>query len=270
MIIVQKHSVLLAIIIGSLLYSCTAGRHTAEGPAHQSEKSGHKTFLSIKAILENGEDIIDYDTLMNVYNSVAQSQHRIPHMDELLTLLIKKRNSNPRIDQMILIFTSKIIGSSKFQIPNIYELFESILNMEDSRLNKWVISFVAASIGKYPFDIPKGDVLVDLLEQRLDQAILSSTKDAKEFFGFHFMPPPRSTYIKLYIGGINERRTRERERNFYYSLKQNNISDLDIEMALKRIQKDCVPRPGQKRIAPLEYLLINVDSIFSGMENEKR
>ncbi len=145
--------------------SCAPDQDTTDEPVNlPPEKAGVETYLAIQDILENSGTTIDYDTLMLVYTSIAQSKHSIPHIDQLLRTLMNKRNNNPRIDQMIMIFSARTIGDSKFKIPNVYELFESILE-KNSRVNEWVISFVAASIGKYPFDIPKGDSLVDLLGQ---------------------------------------------------------------------------------------------------------
>ncbi len=265
----KKHLLLLVITTGFFLCSCTAGQHKIEEPASQAEYSGHKTFHRIRINLEKCGEIIDYDTLMHTYNSLVQSQHQIPHIDKLLILLMNKRNSNPRIDQMILILSSKIIGSSKFHIPYVYDVFESILKMDNNRLNEWVFSFVAASIGRYPFEIPNGDRLVDFLEIRREQTVSFSMKHPKEFYGFHFMPPPQNPYIRSYIGNIKERRTRELERMNYYSLKRYNISDDKIEIALKRIQKEGVPKTGDKSSFPLEYLILNMNSILSEMEKHQ-
>lgn len=225
------------------------------------EKAGIETYLAIQDNLEKSGGTIDYDTLMLVYTSIDQSKHPIPHIDQLLKSLMNKRNNNPRIDQMILIFSARAIGNSKFPIPNVYEIFESILK-KNSRLNEWVIFFVAASIGKYPFDIPDGDTLADLLEKKLDQITETNASTPKESFGFHFLPPPKSDYIISYIRGIQEQRTREIERNSYYSLIQNGFSETEIENALKRIQKHGIPGTGEKCPLPLKHIRFNVDSVF--------
>ena len=242
--------------------SCALVQHTTDEPVSPPpEKAGFETYLGIQDILENSGGTIDYDTLMLVYTSIAQSKHPIPHIDQLLKSLMNKRNNNPRIDQMILIFSALAIGDSKFPIPNVYEIFESILK-KNSRVNEWVISFVAASIGKYPFDIPNGDTLVDLLEKRLDQVTAMNTSIPKESFGFHFLPPPKSDYIISYIKGIQEQRTREIERNSYYSLIQNGFSETEIESALQRLQEHGIPGTGEKCPLPMKYIRFNVNSVF--------
>ncbi len=229
--------------------------------ASQAEKAGHETYLSILAILEDGDDTIDYNTLVYVYSKLTESKRPIPHMDHLLKLLINKRNGNPRVDQMILIFSARAIRNSKFPIPNIYKVFESILKMEDSRLNEWVIFYVSSAIGGYAFSIPDGDRLVDLLEERLDR-IESTHPDSKEYYGFHFLPPPRSDYLRSYIEGIEEKRVREIERLSYYSLIRNNNTEIQIEAALKYIQAHGIAGTHAKSPFALKYLVQNIESVL--------
>jgi len=248
--------------------SCALVQHTTDEPVSPPEKVAFETYLSIQETLENSGNTIDYDTLMLVYTSIAQSKHPIPHIDQLLKTLMNKRNNNPRIDQMILIFSALTIGDSKFQIPNVYELFESIL-VKNIRVNEWVISFVAASIGKYPFDIPNGDSLVDLLEERLDQVTAMNTSISKESFGLHFLPPPKSDYIISYIRGIQEQRAREIERDSYYSLIQDGFSEAEIERALKHIQKHGISGTGEKCRLPMKYIRFNVNSVFQQIKSIK-
>jgi hypothetical protein len=231
------------------------------------EKRGQETYLSIKTTLKNSGGTLDYDTLVNVYNSIVQSQYKIPHMDQLLNSLINKRNDNPRVDQMILIFSVRALGNSRFPVPDACGIFESILRMDDSRVNEWVISFVAGAIGDYAFDIPDGDRLVDLLEERLDQ-VESADAGSKEYFGFHFLPPPQSDFIRSYIAGINEQRNREVERMYYYLLIQNNIKENEIEAALRHVHSNGIPGAGEKCLLPMKYLLLNKHSVFRGVEND--
>ena len=247
--------VLISLTIFAFL-SCILVQHTTDESVSPSEKAAFETYLGIQDILENSGDTIDYDSLMLVYTSISQSKHPIPHIDQLLRTLMKKRNNNPRIDQMILIFSALTIGDSKFPIPNVYELFESILE-KNSRVNEWVISFVAASIGKHPYDIPKGNILVDLIEERLDQVSAMNTSTSKESFGFHFLPPPKSDYIISYIRNIKEQRAREIERASYYSLIQKGFSEAEIERALKRIQKHGISGTGEKCPLPMKYICFN-------------
>ena len=249
----------LPVLIGLIAFnflSCDLVQHTTEEPvnAHQTTV-GFQTYLTIYDLLQNG-DTIDYDTLMLVNNSINQSKHPISHIDQLLTCLINKRNDNPRIDQMILIFSAMAIGDSKFQIPNVYGIFESILQ-KDNRLNEWVISFVGFSIGKYPFDIPNGDILVDLLEGKLSQVTTMSISNPQESYGFHFLPPPKGDYIISYISGIQDQRSREIERASYYALVQSGLTEADIEIALKKIQKHGIPETGETCLLPMKHIRFN-------------
>ena len=99
-----------------------------------SEKDSGKTYIDLRNRLENGGDKIDYETLMRVYREISETPDPIPHVDRLLMSLISKRNSNPRIDQMILIFAARTIENSRYPIHNVYAIFETILNMDDERL----------------------------------------------------------------------------------------------------------------------------------------
>lgn len=257
----MKLLLILAILINSVFCSC-AGVQVSPGNLDPSnKKEGYKTYIHIRDTLEAGGDKIDYDTLIDLYGTIVDSQYEIPHIDQLLNTLIHKRNENPRVDQMVLIFSARAIRQSKFSVPNVYSLFESILKMNNSRLTEWVISFVASAIGHYAFDIPDGDKLVDLLETRLDE-VQSAPAGSKEYFGFHFLPPPRSDFIRLYITGIKEQHTREIERMAFYTLIQNNITETEIETALKRLQAEGFSGTGEEGMGPMKYLVLNKNKIF--------
>ena len=221
---------------------------------------GDETYVQLLDILENTGDTIDYYTLMHVYHAIGSSQGNIPDIDHLIRLLINKRNDDPRIDQMILIFAALAIENSKYPVPYVYELFRLLLEKDEGRLTEWVICFVASAIGRYPFDIPEGDKLAELLEQRLD-FIVSKTKEKKEYFGFHFLPPPRSDFIRSYLAGIKEQHTREAERIFYYSLILNNIPETQIETSLRQIQLDGDPETGEPCLLPMKYIFNNIDKL---------
>jgi len=255
----MKLNSIVCLAMTCFFFSC-AGNQIS--PNKTDPTNTYETYNRIQATLETAGDTIDYDTLMNIYNSIVQSQHRIPHADRLLKSLIYKRNENPRVDQMILIFSAMALGKSKFPVSDAYGIFESILKMNDQRLNEWVISFVGAAIGEYAFDIPEGDRLVDLLEKRLDQ-IQTSPAGSREYYGYHFLPPPRTESIRAYIAGIQEQRTRETERRNYYSLILNGINEIEIETALKRIQSHANMGTGKISHLPMEYMLINMDRLFS-------
>lgn len=253
---------ILIMLAMSVLYACSQVKQTTDGTNPETKKTGYQTYLSLQTELEACSENIDYDTLMQVYRTMVQSQHRIPHMDQLLYGLINKRNNNPRVDQMVLIFSARVIGNSKFQIPHAYDIFEAILRQDNNRINDWVLSFVAAGIGRYAFDMPKGDKLVDFLEQRQDQIDASTAPDSKEFFGYHFLPPPRNAYIIAYLECIEKQRLREFERAHYYALIQNDITENEIETALQRIRKNGMPGTGKPSRQPLKYLLANMNSLF--------
>ncbi len=202
------------------------------------------TYHSIRKTLDQTGRTMDYDTLMQVHQAMAQSPHPIAQMDQLLGRLIQKRNADPRIDQMILIFAARTIGGSQHPIPNAQGLFESILQ-QDERVNQWVISFVAEAIGDYPWDLPRGDRLVDFMETKLAQ-LRSKDRSRKENFGFHFLPPPKSDFICAYINGIEEQSVRQQERNRYYMLIKSNLTEKEIEPALKYLQARGAPGSGEK------------------------
>ena len=206
-------------------------------------ETGRAAFHTIQSILDKSGATVDYDTLMKIHQAMARPPHPIAHADQLLRQLIRKRNENPRIDQMILIFAAKIIGGSPHVIPGAQELLESILE-QDNRINEWVISFVAEAISAYAYDLPQGDKLVDLMEAKLAQ-VRSIDRSREEHFGFHFLPPPKSDFIRNYISGIGERRIRQRERNLYYVMIINDLTEPQIETALKFLQAHGAPGSGE-------------------------
>lgn len=222
-----------------------------------TETPADETYRRIRTQLDRGDDTIDYNTLMSVYHSMVRSPDPIPHVDKLLKALIHKRNDDPRVDRMILIFSARAIGETRFPIPDVSAIFESILKMPDSRINSWVISFVAAAIGGYPFDISDSERLVDLLEQRT-KLIRSVPKDSQEDFGSHFMPPPKSDFIRSYLAGISKQKEREIERRCYYSLILNKMTETEIEAAVKRLQTEGVPETGERVMLPMRHLLISL------------
>lgn len=232
-----------------LLWSLTA---CAIKPASEKDAS----YQEVAHMLDQDGVEIDYDTLMQVYQKIIRSHHRIAHLDQLLDKLIHKRNTNPRIDQMILIFSARIIGQSTIFIPKAGELIFSILQQDD-RLNEWVIAFVADAIGNYPFNLPEGDTLVDCLEAKLSM-VKSKDRSQEEYFGYHFLPPPKSSFIRSYIGGIESKALRGKERNSYYALIQNNMTENEIESALKYLKLHGEPGSGADCPLLLECLIRNL------------
>lgn len=221
---------------------------------------GDEIYQDILSILDGAGNKIDYHKLLYVYNEISDFQGNIPHIDYLLESLIKKRNEDPRIDQMILIFASLLIENSKHPIPEVQRLFVLLLEKDDNRLTEWVISFVASAIGNYPFDMPDGDKLADLVEERLD-FVASNKSHSQEYFGFHFLPPPDSEYIKSYLKGIKEQRNREIERIFYYSMIANNVPESQIETILRQIQSNGIPETGETCPLPMKYIFNNINKL---------
>ena len=240
---------------GLFLASCAARENEDGMPRPAPAPAGQQTYLELRQALEAGGDRIDYDTLVHVYRTMTRNPYEIRHTDRLLASLIHKRNDNPRVDQMILIFAAKILGGSRHPVNGAAGLFESILS-QDERLNAWVIAFVAEAIGDYPVEMPQGRRLVDLLEKKL-AAISSDPGPPKEYFGSHFLPPPKGEVVRSYIAGIQDRALRVSERNHYYLLIVKGYTEGQIEKALKRLQTEGRQARGAPPAACLKYLFLN-------------
>ncbi len=234
----------VAVLVMVLPAACAAG--PPAGPETRPLTAGEDlaTYQTIKSRLDKGGAGIDYDTLMQIHRIMTQSPQPIAHVDLLLRQLIAKRGEDPRLDQMILIFAAKTIGRSRYVIPGAQELFQSILG-QDGRVNEWVLSFLAEAVADYPFDLPRGDKLLDAMEAKQAQ-LRSIDQSQEEHFGFHFLPPPRSDFIRAYISGIGERRIRQRERGLYYAMIKNGLTEGQIESALRFLQTHAIPGSGEK------------------------
>ncbi len=244
---------------GLMFASCAAEAPERKIPQTVPKNLGTELYTTLSELLESGGDQIDYDALLQVYQTMLNTPYEIPHMDRLLTSLIHKRNPNPRIDQMILIFSSKIIGKSNYPVPDVYAVFESML-ADDDRLSNWVMAFVAAAIADYKEVIPEGDNLMDLVEKKVAM-LKSKTGPRKEYFGAHFLPPPKGDYIRTYISGIQPRSLRESERDKYYLLISAGYTESDIETALRRLRAGSIPSDGSKGEAYLKHLSHNREQI---------
>lgn len=255
----MKIGSVLILVGGLLLFSCTGGQPRPKAQQPVPADPGLDVYMTLSDRLESVGDQIDYDILMHVYQTMIEMPHEIAHMDRLLTSLINKRNANPRIDQMILILSARVLGQSKFPITNIYAIFESILSKDD-RLSQWVLAFVAEAIGDYCQAIPKGDKLVDLAEKKVAM-LASRSGPRREYFGSHFLPPPKGDYIRSYIDGIQSRALRETERNHYYLLISAGYSESDIEAALRRLRASGRPSAGEADGSFIKFLSHNRDQI---------
>jgi hypothetical protein len=248
-----RSSGLLLLSIGWLLTACGGGSAVPVVPAAQEAPQPH---LAIRLALAKDGAFIDYDTLMAVYREMVSSPAPIPHLEELLREMIDQRNSDPRVDQMVLILAAHAIGNSQFSIPDVQALFERILDQDADRISHWVLAFVADAIGNYPIDLPGGDALVDRVQAW--QVRLESEPDvAKEYFGTHFMPPPKSRTIQTHLAGISDQRARQRERNAYYALIMNNFSENQIVAAFNYLMREGLPGSGEIPSYPLASLVGN-------------
>jgi hypothetical protein len=245
---------MLSVLLVTLILSgCAANQKATVTAQSAGNEQGLKIYYSIKEALDNNSDSIDYDTLLWIYKEMSPNQPPVPHSGELLSALIRKKNDNPRIDSMILIFATQTIGNSQAAIDGVYGLFETMLTM-DHRLNTWVLYYIGDAIGDYPYNIHNGDRLADLIELKVSHHITGHPL-AKEFFGYHFMPPPKGEYIPNYIAGIQDQQTRVLERICYYNLIFNQWTEAQIGKALKQLQTRGIPETGEKTLRPLKYLV---------------
>ncbi len=247
----MKHALIL--LFSVMLMACS-------GPQKMvSQQSFHKEMPpdiagSIRSALAKTGDTIDYDTLLRVHQEMKNNQSSLPSFDELLTALINKTNDHPRVDSMILILAADIIGNSQTPIDHVDVLFETMFQ-QDHRLNLWVLSFIGSAIADYPYDIPEGNHLADLLEKKVAQKSLDEKQHPKEFFGHHFLPPPKGSYMINYIAGIEDQPARVKERMSYYVLLNSQWTEANIETALRHLQTQGVPQNEAKILSPLSYLV---------------
>lgn len=249
----------LIFFFAAIWIACNGNPDLGRNPQSSTIDSGWSTYTRIRNTLEGSGKAIDYDTLLLTYHEMIQTRHHIPHMDQLLFSLINKRNSNPRVDQMILIHAAHVLGQSKYPVPDAQGIFKAILAQED-RLSAWVLSFVAEAIGDYCVAMPEGDKLADRLEAKLAITASSSDHD-QEDFGHHFLPPPRGRYILSYLSSITSMAKRESERRHYYLLLTNGHTEADIEKALRRIQSKGMPAKKGRPYALLKHLARNPNQL---------
>lgn len=228
---------------------------------------GQKTFLLLDEALSRDPQTIDYDTLMKIHHTIREAEGPIQHLDDILGRLISKTNPNPRVDNIILIVAAAAIGNSPYPIENAGRLFEAILD-QDQRLNSWVLAYVADALGKYPVDLPDGDHLADVLEEKVDYHVRQSSSP-REFFGYHFLPPPKGDYIRDYLAGISDKRVRVFERNCYYLMVGNGLTEDQVETALRQVREHGLPETGDKSDRPMKALIRHWDQFFSDIERFK-
>lgn len=211
---------------------------------------------TIRTALEKDGSQIDYDTLMSVQQQLMSLPAPSPCIEALLLRLVDQRNPDPRIDQMVLIFAAQVIGKSEFPIPGDQAIFERILNQDAERINDWVLAYVADAVINYRQDLPDGDGLVDRMDNWKAYIDRHRDKD-REYFGMHFLPPPRSALIRNHIAAIRDRKTRQRERSIYYFMINNNISEEMIIAAFEYITTHGMPDSGEIPQDPLTAIRDN-------------
>jgi hypothetical protein len=256
----QIRPLLSVIMIVWMLWGCAGGYEKGVETDAQHAHPESQTYQEIKALLGQPDKDLDYDVLMDIHNVIRQAQAPIPHMDAIIENLINKRNPNPRVDNIILIVAAVALGDSAYPIDNAASLFEALLN-QDHRLNTWVLAYVADALGKYPVDLPEGDQLAERLEAIVNH-LVKNPDPGIEFFGYHFLPPPKGDYIRDYIQGIDDQRTRVFERNCYYILIANGIPEARVEDALHQVQNDKEPKSEAQTNRPLKYIIQHWNLFF--------
>lgn len=258
----EKYATTLFIGLSALFMLMICG--CANAPVAQSPPSidsrGRQVYEQIRKELDRAGADIDYDTIITVHETLSGTEVPVPQLDELLFDLLGKRNKDPRIDQMIVILTADIIGSSKYPIARVSELFDTILEMDDDRINNWVLSFVGDALGRYPIDLPDGDRLADLVEARVRQAA-QSHDPSRERFGQHFLPPPKSALIINHIATIGDQDRREKERAAYYRLIFEQHTEEEIEAGLHYLKTHGRPGMEGKCPMPLSFLTQHWDAV---------
>ena len=207
----------------------------------------------IRNLLGDSGKPMSYDNLMEIYGLMTSRTATIPGLEEYLMALIEKRNSDPRVDQMILIFTARVIGQCHAPLSNAVALFDALIAQE-SRMNEWVLSFVADALARYPFDLESGVRLVSELEA-LHRRVKQRDGASRENFGYHFLPPPKTHAVRSYIGTIVDRRLREMERNRYYALIQKGFREEDIASSLGYLRQRGLPDTGEPCDPPMRCLI---------------
>lgn len=226
-----------------------------------------KTYQNIMALLDKDDIFLSYNDLLTVYETITTSEDHIPGMERILRRLIKKRNEHPRVDQMILIFTAKLIGESKHEITHVSKMFEDL--MLNKRANLWTVSFAAKALGDYFIDLKDGDYLADLLDRRSESLIDKESSSPDEYYGFHFLQPPSTMYIKNIISRPAEQKRREYTRRYYYMLRLQN-SEEQIKNYLLFLDKHGQINTKRKIDFSMKYLFNNLEVIQAATAQEQK
>lgn len=243
-----------------LLLACACTKAPVAQSPQAVDPKAQQVYEQVRRDLDRAGTCMDYDTLFSIYKILAGTETPVPRMDELLFDLLEKRNEDPRLDQMIVILSADIIGRSKYPISRVSALFDTILQMDDNRINDWVLVYVADALGRYAIDLPDGDRLADLLEARVEQ-VHQSYDPSIENFGQHFLPPPKSKLIVYHITAIEDQIRRQKERNAYYLLILKQHTEEEIEEGLHYLQTHALPEMEEKCPMPLSCLFQHWDEV---------
>ena len=248
-----------AFLVMTLSVACVTRPIPGSLPDSGVANDDFEVYRKIKAEIDRDGATIDYDTLFGVYWSMVQSPRPVAHTDCLLWQLIRQRNEDPRIDQMVLILAARIMGSSRHAISGAQKLFGAILKQDD-RINYWVLSHVAESVGDYAYDMPEGDRLADEIEAELSRLVAQHQSD-REDFGRHFLPPPKNEIILNYINSISVKADRQSERSHYYYLIRAQFSEEQIVKAFKYLQAHGMPDKDERCPLLLKCVLRYIDRL---------
>ena len=226
-----------------------------------------KTSQDIILLLDKEDKYLSYNNLLKIYEKITASEDHIPGMEKILLRLVEKRNEHPRVDQMILIFTAKLIGSSKQELTNVSDLLKALIL--NKRANLWTVSFAAAALGEYFIDIKDGEHLADMIDRKIESLIVKDNSSNDELYGFHFLPPPTTEYIKNIIAGPEEQKRRELTRLYYYLLRSRN-SEAQIKGYLLFLDKHGQVDTKREIDFSMKYLFKNIELIKAAKAKEQR
>lgn len=249
------------LIVGTLLMACACAKTPIAQQSRLAEDAtAQRVYQQVRGALDRGDGQIDYETLIFVHQTLSGTETAVPHLDLLLFDLLAKRNKDRRLDQMAVILTADIIGRSKHPIAGVSDLFDAMLQMDDDRLDNWVLIFVADALGRYAFDLPDGDRLADLVEARVEQAH-QAFDPSRERFGQHFLPPPKSKRIVDHIAGVADQKARQQEREAYYMLILRQHAEEEIDIGLRYLQTHALAGREEKQVMLLSYILQHWDEV---------
>jgi len=246
------------IIISNFSISMAAEQETSAARCTEYDDAAYR---QVAAILDSEHSELSYDDLQKVYNLIVAAEYCLPKLDEIITQLMGKRNPHPRVDQMILIYSARIIGSTTRRIDHVAAIFEKLI--ANDRTNLWVMSSVAEALGDYFIDLEEGERLASLVEKKINMLAAREAEQKEEFYGYHFQPPPKTEMIKSMIAGTEPRKKREISRIYYYNLRLN-YSEEQIVSFLNYLDKKGL-LAKRRDGAAFKYLFNHLEDVLDGM-----